>query len=79
MKYEDYIKLGFERTDMNDSDVLAQTGYGGFYLIKEVTPKLSIEVYSDDLSDPRLLIHKKVEGSVHRVKITPEQVRDLLA
>lgn len=79
MKYEEYIKLGFERTDMNDSVVFAQIGYGGFYLIKEITPKLSIEVYSDDLSDPRLLIHKKAEGYVNRIKITPEHVRDLLA
>ena len=77
MEYQEYIKLGFTRTETDDYVEFNQTGYGGFILSREVTHKIFIEVVSAELDTPRLYVRKPA-GTCHIFKITPEAVKDLL-
>jgi hypothetical protein len=77
MDYQEYIELGFERIDINDGVVFQETGYYGFILIKKITDKITVEVDWEKLDEPRFLIHKPIDGQVHRISITPEMVKDL--
>ena len=79
MDYIQYIELGFERTDLNDTVVFRETGYGGFCLWKQVNKKIGISVTSEALNEPLLYIKKRdEEDNYHIVKIKPEMVLDLL-
>lgn len=79
MDYIKYIELGFERTDLNDTVVFRETGYGGFCLWKQVNKKIAISVTSEALNEPSLYIKKRDgEDNYHIVKIKPEMVLDLL-
>ena len=78
MKYQDYIDLGFTRTELEDHVEFRQTGYGGYFLSIEVSAKLFLEVASGELDAPRLYIRKPEEGACHVIKVTPEAVRNLL-
>lgn len=78
MKYKYYMDLGFKRTDTNDDVVRNQCGYGGYFLTKDLTNRISVVVHHDELDRPTMLINKDDEGeSVHRVKLTSEQVMDM--
>ena len=79
MKYEDYMKLGFGRLDLNDSVEFDQTGYYGFYLKIELSDKMSIGVSSGDLDKPKLYIKRANEERYHIIPITGEIVKDLLS
>ena len=78
MKYEDYMKLGFGRLDLNDSVEFDQIGYYGFYLKIELSDKMSIGVSSGDLDKPKLYIKRANEERYHIIPITGEIVKDLL-
>jgi hypothetical protein len=78
MEYQEYIELGFERIDINDGVVFKETGYYGYILVKKITDKITVEVDWEKLDEPRFLIHKPIEGQVHRIVITPEIVKYLL-
>lgn len=78
MNYQEYIDLGFNRYDMNDSVEFKQTGYHGFSLERHLNERLSIYACYGELDQPRLCIKKGDSDSVHRIIITPEMVRDLL-
>ena len=78
MKYRDYIKLGFERTDMDDDIEFDETGYCGFCLGIEINSKISISVYSSELDKPKLYIKKRAGSTYHIINITTEMVVDLL-
>jgi hypothetical protein len=78
MIYEQYIKLGFERTDMQDVVEYNRSGYYGFALKKDVCDKMFIEVSGDDLTKPRLYIRKRGKDTYHILHISTEVVLDLL-
>ena len=78
MTYEDYINLGFTRTELNCGVTFNETGYGGFALAKHVYENIRIEVTNDELNSPKLYIRKTDGDSYHIFKITPEAVKDLL-
>ena len=78
MKYQEYINLGFVRTDLNDNVEFKETGYHGFCLGIELSDKLSISVSSGELDRPKLYIKKSYGDTYHIIPITGEIVKDLL-
>jgi hypothetical protein len=78
MNYQEYIDLGFTRTDMNDSVEFKQTGYYGFCLSKQVSEKLSISVSGGELDKPKLYIKKRSSDTYHIIQLSSEMVKDLL-
>lgn len=79
MEYQDYIDLGFTRTDVNDSVVFKQTGYYGFSLDKDLNDRICISVSSNELDKPVMLIKKGEgeQGQCHWVRIPVEVIEDL--
>jgi hypothetical protein len=73
MKYIDYIDRGFERNEMNDNVQYNETGYKGYYLVKKLTKKVTIEVGDSELDNPVLYIEQK-EGEFISLPLTPELV-----
>lgn len=73
MKYIDYIDRGFERNEMNDTVQYEETGYKGFYLVKKITKKVTVEVGDSELDNPFLYIEQK-EGEFISFPLTPELV-----
>ena len=73
MKYIDYIDRGFERNEMNDTVQYNETGYKGFYLVKKLTKKVTVEVLDSELDNPVLYIEQK-EGEFISFPLTPELV-----
>jgi hypothetical protein len=78
MNYQDYIDLGFKRTDMDDNVEFRQTGYYGYNLEKKINKTTLLVVYSGELDKPRLYIKKKNNLLYHIIVITPEIVKDLV-
>lgn len=78
MNYQDYIDLGFTRTDMNDTVEFRQTGYPGFTLSIDINDRLSICVSSPELDKPKLYIKKVGAETYHILPITPEMVKGML-
>lgn len=79
MTYKEYIDLGFIRVDTNDSQEFNETGYRGFYLIKDISDNLSIQVYYGELDKPKLYIEKQhQEDNYHIVQLTPVMVKDMV-
>lgn len=78
MEYKEYIELGFDRTDMNDSVEFNQTGYYGFALEKKINKRQLICVSSGELDNPKLYIKKRNSDTYHIIPISPEVVVDLL-
>ena len=79
MKYQEYIDLGFKRTDMNDIVEFKETGYYGYCLEKILSNKLSISVSNGELDRPKLYIKKSYGDTNHIVLLTGEMVKDLLS
>lgn len=73
MKYIDYINMGFERIELNDTVQFEETGYKGYYLIKNLTKKVTIQVWDSELNNPMLHIEPK-EGEFISFPLTPELV-----
>ena len=82
MKYEEYIELGFKRTDMNDNVEFRQTGYYGFSLERKINKKLLVVVNSGELDKPKLYIRKNTKlfdyPIYHIISINTEVVKDLI-
>ena len=76
MKYDEYLELGFKRTDLDDDIEYQETGYYGFCLQKKINKKLSICVDSGSLHSPRLYIKKNDRNTV--IEISPQIVRNLI-
>jgi len=79
MDYKKYIDLGFERTDLSDSVLFDQTGYGGFALQKKVNENQIVCVDSGELDKPKLYIKKRNSETYHIIPISPEAVIDLFS
>ena len=79
MNYQEYIDLGFIRTDMNDSVEFKETGYYGYCLEKILSNKVSISVCGGELDSPKLYIKKSFGCTNHIIKMTSEMVKDLLS
>lgn len=78
MNYKEYIDLGFERTDMNDTVEFNETGYYGYCLEKKLNNKISISVSAGSLDKPKLYIKKSLGDNYHIIQMTVEAVLDLL-
>ena len=79
MTYKNYIKLGFDRSDLDCSVMLNNTGYGGFTLTKLLKNKSIIQVVSDDLENPQLLVPYRTEWDrYYYVNITTEIAESLI-
>jgi len=78
MKYQKYIELGFERTDMNDNVEFRETGYYGFSLEKKLKNGMLICVSSGELDKPKLYIPKRNAETYHILPINVEIVFDLI-
>jgi hypothetical protein len=79
MRYKNYVDLGFERIDMNDSVEFDETGWGGYALEKEINSSMSIGVDSRNLSKPNLYIKKYYEKEIyHIIQISIECMKDLI-
>jgi hypothetical protein len=72
MLYENYLKLGFNRVELNDTVELKRYGYSGFLLVYKINKHTSIQVHWMDLDKPELWIKD------NHCLITIEQVNDLL-
>lgn len=79
MKYQEYIDLGFVRTEMNDSVEFKQTGYYGYCLGIDLSDKMSISVSFGELDKPKLYIKKRNSDTWHIIQINAEIVKDLLS
>jgi len=77
MYYKDYIKLGFRRTDINDSVEFDQTGYPGYILTKQLAKGVFIELCAGELNNPKLYIKKNPDGDCKVLPLTIEQLRYL--
>jgi len=73
MTYQDYINLGFKRTDWNDSVNVHNFGYGGFYLLKQVSKRVAVFVDWKELDHPQLLLGTDAKCS--RVTISEKEIR----
>ena len=79
MIYDDYIKLGFKRTELHDNVEFRQTGYYGFCLEYKLTKKVSISVSSGDLENPKLYIQKDNTDCNNYILVLDEsQIRELI-
>ena len=78
LKYEDYIKLGFERTEMNCDVEFKETGYRGFALEKKIGNAMSICVTSENLNSPKLYVKKAFEETYHIIPIPTEAVTSIV-
>ena len=54
MTYDEWIKLGFKRVDIEDLVEEQRTGYGGYILEKQIDKYMKIYVYWDKLGVPFL-------------------------
>jgi len=77
MTYQDYIDLGFQRIDLDDSVVFKQTGYGGFALTKKLNENLAVQVAHPNLNEPNLYIRKGESDSWHIFPIPIAAIKDL--
>lgn len=73
MRYIDYINIGFERCESNDTVQYEETGYKGYYLVKKLTKNVTVEVSDLELDKPNLYIEQK-EGEFISLPLTPELV-----
>lgn len=77
MEYQQYIDLGFKRTETSCNVEFKQTGYSGFALEKKVNKRQMVCVNSGELDKPKLYIQKRNGETYHIVPIPPEAVIDL--
>jgi hypothetical protein len=79
MEYQEYIDLGFERIDTNDTVEFSRSGYNGFILSKQLKKGVTIEVCSDNLGQPRLYIEKKNQDiECFILRLNKDQILELL-
>lgn len=58
MKYIDYVRMGFERTEMNCEVEFNETGYRGFALELKINDRMMVCVSSGNLDTPKLYISR---------------------
>jgi hypothetical protein len=78
MKYIDYIRIGFERTEMNCEVEFKETGYRGFALEKKINDSMMLCVSSGSLDAPKLYIKKDNSETYHIIPIPTEAAFDLV-
>jgi hypothetical protein len=78
MKYQDYIIMGFERTEMSCEVEFKETGYRGFALEKKINDNMMVCVSSGSLNAPKLYIKKGNSENYHIIPIPTETVFDLV-
>lgn len=75
MTYQDYIDLGFKRTEWDDSVNMRDFGYGGFFLEKKAGKRVLCTVDWNALDKPVLCLG--TDEKCTRVAITPKDVQIL--
>jgi hypothetical protein len=75
MTYQDYIDLGFKRTEWDDPHNLLHFGYGGFFLEKKAGKRVLCTVDWRELYKPVLCLG--TDDKCTRVAITPHDVQIL--
>jgi len=78
MKYIDYIRIGFERTEMNCEVEFKETGYRGFALEKKINDSMMVCVSSGELDSPKLYIKKDNSETYHIIPIPTAAAFDLV-
>lgn len=79
MIYKDYIKLGFERYEMNDQVEVDQTGYPGYVLSYNLERRMMIQVDGAHLDRPKLMIPMvDNDERYHIIAISTEVVQAIL-
>lgn len=79
MQYQQYIKLKFERQDLNDVIEFNQTGYTGYVLTYKLNEDLMIQVDGSALDKPHLLMRRqKDRDGYHFIEISKERVSILI-
>lgn len=78
MKYIDYVRMGFERTEMNCEAEFNETGYRGFALEKKINDNMMVCVSSGELDTPKLYIKKGISETYHIIPIPTAAVFDLV-
>ena len=59
--------------ELNDAVQYDETGYKGFYLIKKLSKKVTVQVWDSELDKPNICIEQK-EGKFISFPLTPELV-----
>jgi hypothetical protein len=77
MKYKEYIELGFTREDINDRVEMDFSGYTGYFLNYKVIKNVTIEVYYNELNNPKLYIEKE-DGKFQIIDLSIEQLHKLV-
>lgn len=78
MEYQEFIDLGFERGEMNDSVLFKQVGYGGFWLTKKLNKYATIEACFPLHKDCAKLYVNKGKSEDNLISyLTDEQVKQL--
>ena len=78
MEYQDYIRLGFTRTDMCDNVEFRRRGYYGYTLEKQISNSMVICATDTELDCPKLYIKRMGKESYHIIPIPCDAVHDLL-
>jgi hypothetical protein len=77
MKYKEYIELGFTREDINDRVEMDFSGYTGYFLNYKVIKNVTIEVYYNELNNPKLYIEKE-DGKYEIIDLSIQQLHKLV-
>lgn len=78
MKYIDYVRMGFERTEMSCEVEFNETGYRGFALELKINDRMMVCVSSGELDTPKLYIKKGTSETYHIIPIPMTAVFDLV-
>ena len=78
MKYIDYVRMGFERTEMNCEVEFNETGYRGFALELKINDRMMVCVSGGNLDTPKLYIKKGISETYHIIPIPTAAVFDLV-
>ena len=78
MKYQEFIDLGFKRTQSEDSVEFKQTGIEGYWLTFKLKRTIYIEVYWNHLNKIRLCINTNDDSESYHIDLTEEQMKELV-
>ena len=78
MKYQEFIDLGFKRTQSEDSVEFKQTGIEGYWLTFKLKRTTYIEVYWNHLNKIRLCINTNDDSESYHIDLTEEQMKELV-
>jgi hypothetical protein len=79
MNYEDYIKLGFKRIDIQDQVNFKKYGYDGFRLERKITNWVTAVVHFDTFEKIELMLTVEAKtGTVKYMEISMQTLKQLI-